>query len=152
MHQHVLRRGVAGHAGHVAVAAIGNLTLADHLEMLNEQPTTRYHESKLARSLGLCLRLIGLPNSRSTACPERSGGLRSAVWTSGSGVSLPSHAGVRTGPLHCPGTAGGICVHRADRCLPAEHATTPSKGRQASDEPACLRQRPGRLDEGASRS
>ncbi|CAJ1414825.1 unnamed protein product, partial [Effrenium voratum] len=38
---------------------LGNLTLSDHLELLDEQPEARYHESKLAKSLGLCLRLIG---------------------------------------------------------------------------------------------
>ena len=65
------------------------------------------------------------------------------------GVPLPSHAGVCAGPLHRPGTAGGVCVHRADRRFPAEHATAPSEGHQASDELARLRQRPGRVDEGA---
>ncbi|CAJ1351804.1 unnamed protein product, partial [Effrenium voratum] len=38
---------------------LGNLNLSDRLELLDEQPEARYHESKLAKSLGLCLRLIG---------------------------------------------------------------------------------------------
>ena len=120
---------------------LGNLTLADHLELLDEPSEARYHESKLAKSLGLC--------SRSTACPGRSGGLRSAAWTSQNCDTPASMLGyaldhsIAPGPLEAFAPTEQICR------FPAEHATTPPKGHQASDELARLRQRPGRVDEGA---
>ena len=122
-HQHALRQGAAGHAGHVAVATgPGSLRPPGVAGRTARGPLPRIQAGKKPGPLLAAYRLHGqLPGLQhaqggQVGCVLRHGplGVRHA------GVPLPSHAGVCAGPLHRPGTAGGVCVHRADRRFPAE--------------------------------
>ena len=130
---------------------LGNLTLSDHLELLDEQPEARYHESKLAKSLGLCLRLIGSMGSFPVYSMPRA-----VRWAAFCGMDLwecdmpASHCQAMLGyALDHSIAPGPLEAFASTEQFPAEHATAPSEGHQASDELARLRQRPGRVDEGA---